>query len=165
MTKKDRSAAATLPARPSAIALASDAVSNDLMTPPLSFQPEDVVRRHGRRLRTICELTAADPARIYALAHAFVKANDIDLQQLRQLGDKEDRMGLRHLAHRIKGAAQMTGDTQLVAVCTELSQLCVTPKATPHQLYACIQDMEHAMREFGESFQRMARDASPKASL
>ncbi|MFF7399803.1 Hpt domain-containing protein [Achromobacter sp. NPDC008082] len=123
-------------------------------------QPEDRERRHEQRVRTISDLTGADPSRIRTLASAFVKANDVDLQQLRRLHDNGDRLALRQLAHRIKGAAQMTGDAQLIAHCAELGAACLDPKASPFALTVCVRNMENAMREFGESCQRMAQDAA-----
>lgn len=158
MKKKDQLEVGIPQAEPNALALALELATCDRMAlaPPLDNRKQ----RHAQRLRMITELTGADAARIRALASAFVKANETDLQHLRQLRDKGDRLGLRQLAHRIKGAAQMTGDTQLIALCTELSLSCASPKGTAFALDTCIQNIDLAMREFGESCQRMADDAA-----
>ncbi|GEM_PF-945576 len=161
MKEKDPLEAGTSPSRPTALALDQDQnmASPDVTALVLPPRPEDRERRHEQRVRMISDLTAADPARIRTLASAFVKANDVDKQQLRRLHDNGDRLALRQLAHRIKGAAQMMGDTQLVAHCTALGAACLDPKASPFTLTRCVQNMEDAMREFGESCERMAQEA------
>ncbi|MGV2866817.1 Hpt domain-containing protein [Achromobacter sp. ESBL13] len=112
--------------------------------------------RHERRVRTITDLTGADPARIRALAHAFVKANDIDMLRLCELQARDDRAALRHLAHRIKGAAQMTGDTQLSRLCSVLSEACAAPRGHVLSLDGIVEQLSDALLEFGASCQRMA---------
>lgn len=112
--------------------------------------------RHERRTRTITELTCADPARIRTLAHAFIKANDIDLQRLRLLHARHDRAALRHLAHRIKGAAQMTGDAQLSRLCSVLSHACMDPDNHELSLDAVVAQLDLALQEFGKSCKQMA---------
>ncbi|CAB3635451.1 Hpt domain-containing protein [Achromobacter pestifer] len=103
-------------------------------------------------------LTSADPARIRALVNAFIDANDQDLQQLRALYANRDRAALHLLAHRIKGAAQMTGDHQLSARCTELGRICDDPNEGEQALDACIQRIEMAINEFGESCLQISRE-------
>lgn len=159
MKKKDSTNAGNARAVPSAHSLDFQTVSQDLVAIPIP--PDDPRQRHVQRFRTISSLTAADPDRLRALAGAFVKANQIDLQQLRHLHCKGDRLGLRQLAHRIKGAAQMTGDAQLVALCTELGLICDNPQVSTDALHACIQKMDQGMCEFGESCQRMMLDSPP----
>ncbi|MBB1593492.1 Hpt domain-containing protein [Achromobacter sp. UMC46] len=107
----------------------------------------------------LTDLTFADPARIRALAHAFSNANDQDLLQLRTLHGHGDRAGLNLLAHRIKGAAQMSGDIQLSECCTELGRLCASPAQDGQALDACVQRLESALAEFAESFRQIAQDA------
>ncbi|WP_169272222.1 Hpt domain-containing protein [Achromobacter sp. Bel] len=112
--------------------------------------------RHEQRLRVLADLTSADPVRIRVLANAFSHANDQDLLQLRTLHADPARLIL--LAHRIKGAAQMTGDTRLGAICAELEQICSDPAHDAQALDACIQRLQGALEEFGESFRRIAQD-------
>lgn len=114
--------------------------------------------RHEHRTRTITELTGADPARIRTLANAFIKANDIDLQRLRALHAHDDRAALRHLAHRIKGAAQMTGDAQLSRLCSVLSGACMDPDNHDLSLDAIVAQLDLALQEFGDSCRQMADD-------
>lgn len=116
-------------------------------------------RRHERRVRTITDLTGADPARVRALAHAFVKANDIDMLRLCELHARDDRPALRQLAHRIKGAAQMTGDAQLSRLCSVLSEACAAPISHALSLDAIVEQLGDALLEFGASCQRMAKEA------
>ncbi|MGE8637509.1 MAG: Hpt domain-containing protein [Achromobacter sp.] len=105
----------------------------------------------------IAHITAADPVRMQALASAFVHANEQDLRQLRTLHTNEDLSALRQLAHRIKGAAQMTGDVQLSALCSELEQISLDPAVDAQALGACIACIEFALEEFGESCRRIAQ--------
>ncbi|AUA58971.1 Hpt domain [Achromobacter spanius] len=116
------------------------------------------VLRHERRTRTVTELTGADPARIRTLANAFIKANDVDLQRLRLLHAHDDRAALRHLAHRIKGAAQMTGDAQLSRLCSVLSGACMDPDNHDLSLDAIVAQLDLALQEFGDSCRQMADD-------
>ncbi|MNS90941.1 Hpt domain protein [compost metagenome] len=118
--------------------------------------------RHERRTRTVTELTGADPARIRTLANAFIKANDIDLQRLRLLHARDDRAALRHLAHRIKGAAQMTGDAQLSRLCSVLSGACMDPDNQDLSLDAIVAQLDLALREFGDSCRLMADDVGSR---
>lgn len=99
----------------------------------------------------LVELTAGDPERMRALAHAFINANNQDLQLLRMHHANQDRTALQLLAHRIKGAAQMMGDAQLNALCSELGRICTDPNETELALGACVQHIEIAINEFGES--------------
>lgn len=105
----------------------------------------------------LADLTSADTVRIRALADAFCHANDQDLLQLRTL--HADPAGLSLLAHRIKGAAQMTGDTRLGAICAELERICSAPAQDAQALDACVLRLQGALEEFGESFRRIAQDA------
>ncbi|WAI85813.1 MULTISPECIES: Hpt domain-containing protein [Achromobacter] len=114
--------------------------------------------RHEHRTRTVTELTGADPARIRTLANAFIQANDLDLQRLRLLHARDDRAALRHLAHRIKGAAQMTGDTQLSRLCSVLSGACMNPDDHDLSLDAIVAQLDLALQEFADSCQQMADD-------
>lgn len=117
--------------------------------------------QHARRLLILGELTAADPDRLHALAAAFVKATLVDLQQLRHLHRTGDLEALSQLAHRIKGAAQMTGDTQIIALCAELQLACRAPGANAAMVNACVRQLDAALEEFGESCQRMMQDLPP----
>ncbi|WP_315136511.1 Hpt domain-containing protein [Achromobacter marplatensis] len=115
--------------------------------------------RHAQRLRVLVDLTSADPARIRELAHAFSTVNSEDILQVRTLQANRDWTGLGVLAHRIKGAAQMTDDTQLSALCAALELLCADPAAAASALDDYTQRLEIALEEFGESFRRIAQDA------
>jgi HPt (histidine-containing phosphotransfer) domain-containing protein len=106
----------------------------------------------------LVDLTAADPARMRELAHAFSTVNAQDILQVRTLHASKDRTGLGLVAHRIKGAAQMTGDAQLSALCAAVGRLCADPAPDASALDACIQRLEFALKEFGESFRRIALD-------
>jgi HPt (histidine-containing phosphotransfer) domain-containing protein len=114
--------------------------------------------RHAQRLRVLVDLTSADPARIRELAHAFSTVNSEDILQVRTLQANRDWTGLGVLAHRIKGAAQMTGDAQLSALCAAVGRLCADPAPDASALDACTQRLEFALKEFGESFRRIAQD-------
>lgn len=107
----------------------------------------------------LVDLTAADPARIHELAHAFSTVNAQDILQVRTLQANRDWTGLGVLAHRIKGAAQMTGDAQLSVLCAALEMLCADPAAAASALDDYTQRLEIALKEFGESFRRIAQDA------
>nr|WP_315526741.1 Hpt domain-containing protein [uncultured Achromobacter sp.] len=128
-----------------------------------TFPPRDTPSpsrsaRHAQRWRVLVDLTSADPARIHELAHAFSTVNDQDILQVRMLLANQDRAGLSLLAHRIKGAAQMTGDGQLSALCTALGRLCTDPQAGASELDACARRLEIALEEFSVSFRRIAQD-------
>lgn len=118
--------------------------------------------RHEHRARTVTELTGADPSRIRTLANAFIQANEIDLQRLRVLHARDDRGALRQLAHRIKGAAQMTGDAQLTRLCSVLSGACMGPDNHDLSLDAIVAQLELALQEFGDSCQQMADDVGSR---
>ncbi|HEY9318671.1 HPt (histidine-containing phosphotransfer) domain-containing protein [Achromobacter deleyi] len=107
----------------------------------------------------LTDLTSADPCRIRTLANAFTRANDQDLLQLRTLHADQQRTGLSLLAHRIKGAAQMTGDAQLGTLCAELERICSDPTQDAHALDACVWRLESALEEFGDSFRQIAQGA------
>ncbi|MHC3908404.1 Hpt domain-containing protein [Achromobacter marplatensis] len=107
----------------------------------------------------LTDLTSADRGRIRALANAFSHANEQDLLQLRTLYAGQGRTELRLLAHRIKGAAQMTGDTRLGTLCAELGRICSAPLSDAHALDACVRHLESALEEFGDSFRQIAQDA------
>ncbi|CAB3737377.1 Hpt domain-containing protein [Achromobacter piechaudii] len=126
-----------------------------------SVVPTAARLRHERRVRTLYELTGADPARIRTLAHAFIKANDIDMGRVQVLHASNDRAALRQLAHRIKGAAQMTGDAQLSRLCSVLSEACLESQGDLLSLDAIVLQLHDALKEFGESCRRMAFDAQP----
>ncbi|MNI29046.1 Hpt domain protein [compost metagenome] len=96
------------------------------------------------------------------MANAFIKANDIDLQRLRLLHARDDRAALRHLAHRIKGAAQMTGDAQLSRLCSVLSGACMDPDNQDLSLDAIVAQLDLALREFGDSCRQMADDVGSR---
>ena len=115
--------------------------------------------RHEQRLRMLTDLTSADPARIRALAHAFSHANDQDLLQLHTLHADQSWTGLSLLAHRIKGAAQMTGDIRLSMLCAELGRISSAPARDAQALDACVRRLESALGEFGESFRQIAQGA------
>lgn len=165
MKDRNRLRAGSAPSVNPACAPERPPVSRDLAAAPIAQHEPQALQppqqQHARRLRSLGELTAADPDRLHALAAAFVKATLVDLQQLRHLHRAGDLEALSQLAHRIKGAAQMTGDTQIVALCAELHLACRAPRANAATVNACVRHLDAALEEFGESCQRMMQDLPP----
>lgn len=154
MKKKDREEIAHRAPKRSAFLSDNEAASPAILN--------TAALRHECRKFTVTELTGADPARIRTLANAFITANDVDLQRLRVLHARDDRAALRQLAHRIKGAAQMTGDAQLSRLCSVLSGACMDANNHDLSLDAIVAQLDLALQEFGASCQQMADDVSPR---
>lgn len=127
---------------------------------PLQDWSEAARQRHAQRSSAIVELMRADPARIRLFATAFLTANQEDMEEIRKFLCLGDTLQLARRAHRIKGAARITGDTALCALCVELEQACSRPKPSPQALSDCVARLESALRELSQSCQLLVNAAS-----
>jgi len=86
---------------------------------PRSTSPEAHSLSHLR------SLMGGDEQAIQAILAELLEANVDDLMQLARLIGEPDLLALRRVVHRIKGAARMIGNRNLIEPCEALENLCV----------------------------------------
>ena len=93
-------------------------------------------------LALIARVSRGDPATERRMLGEFLRLNDADLALLREAVQGGEREKVRHLAHRIRGAAQMLAASGLTEACRLLD---ASARAAPSQ--AMEAELEELLRQ------------------
>jgi two-component system sensor histidine kinase EvgS len=103
-------------------------------------------------LRGLQQFTGADDDMIIELLRDLAVTNRTDRERLVQTHASGDRHGLRDLAHRIKGGAQMVRAQNLVDSCEQLEQACSEGDAS--LIAAAVDQLHQAMTRLYQSLEQ-----------
>ncbi|APC18403.1 hybrid sensor histidine kinase/response regulator [Pseudomonas frederiksbergensis] len=117
--------------------------------PLLETQPASAVEID---LGSLEELAGPDRSLINKLLAELAASNAEDLTRLQGFYRQRDRMGLRELAHRIKGGAQMVKARRLVLGCEQLEVACRAFDET--SLSQAVEVLQEAMEQLAEYLER-----------
>jgi len=115
----------------------------DAQASPVDEAPLD--NRQQIDLSNLRQLAGGDVSLIDNLLADLATSNREDLVRLQALAAKDDRPGLRNLAHRIKGGARIVRAQHLVQACEQLEHACFAEDSTllPQAVVHLTAVMEH----------------------
>ena len=105
-------------------------------------------------------LTLGKLSALQSLREELASSTYADLQQLAELLARDDRPGLAHFAHRVKGGARLIRHEQLILTCENLEADCAK-EAERSVLVASTTAMENCMQRLLDLLQASADGKSP----
>ncbi|WP_277761959.1 transporter substrate-binding domain-containing protein [Pseudomonas sp. A34-9] len=101
------------------------------------------------------ELTGGDIDMMKALLREALYSSEKDLEELRALNSDSDPGHLADLAHRIKGAARIVGEQQVIDACSDVEEVCHAPVFSLSEIKRHALKLEVAQAELIKKIKRL----------
>jgi two-component system sensor histidine kinase EvgS len=106
--------------------------------------------RPSYNLDSVRSLTGDRPEMIQRLLRQLISSNQEDRQALAELAARDDRSGLREMAHKIRGAARIIRASDVIEACEALENAC-NEQAPQSVIHACQQAIDAAMSDLEQA--------------
>jgi len=106
--------------------------------------------RPSYNLDSVRSLTGDRPEMIQRLLSQLISSNQEDRQALAELAARDDRSGLREMAHKIRGAARIIRASDVIEACEALENAC-NEQAPQSVIHACQQAIDAAMSDLEQA--------------
>ncbi|UUT10207.1 transporter substrate-binding domain-containing protein [Pseudomonas zeae] len=127
----------------------------DVETEPVESPPAVGIKELGSIRERLTELTGGDLDMMKELLREALSSCEKDLEELHSLIPESDPGLLADLAHRIKGAARIVAEHQVIEACNDLEAECEAPVIDPLDINRSALKLEHAQADLIKKIKRV----------